>query len=313
MVGKIILAFLLDLLLGDPPRVPHPVKAMGRLITSFEGLLRKFARGKGEYLAGFFLTFTVVSIAYVVALLVLILTNQISNWLKVIIEIYLLYTVLATKDLSREAICVSHLLSKDLDAARKRLSHLVGRDTENLGEKEILRATVESVAENITDGVIAPLFYAFLGGPALAIAYKAINTLDSMVGYGNDDYRRFGWSSARLDDLANFIPARITGFLFPIACLLLGKDARSCALIMLRDSRKHLSPNAGIPEAAMAGALGVRLGGVNFYQGISNFRPFMGNAKVEISLKHIREATAILYMVTFLSLLLGAVIYLAVG
>ena len=183
----------------------------------------------------------------------------------------------------------------DLAAARRYLSNIVGRDTAELDEPEIWRATVETVAENTSDGVIAPIFYLILGGPLLAIAYKAINTLDSMVGYRNERYLEFGRASARFDDLVNFIPARITGLLMVAAAPLLGLSAKNSWRIMRSDGRNHSSPNSGIPEAAVAGALGIRLGGTNLYAGKPVAKPTIGDAIQQISQASWRGAVRLMY------------------
>jgi adenosylcobinamide-phosphate synthase len=168
-------------------------------------------------------------------------------------------------------------MDKNLKGARIRLSHLVGRDTDTLEEKGLLKATIESLAENASDGIIAPLFYFAIGGLPLAITYKAINTMDSMVGYKNDKYKNFGWAAAKLDDIANYIPARITGMLISISAAIVSPSLFTCSLkTMFRDGRKHPSPNSGMPEAAMAGALGVRLGGPSSYRGLVVEKPYIG-------------------------------------
>ncbi|NCO68147.1 MAG: cobalamin biosynthesis protein CobD, partial [Nitrospirae bacterium] len=172
---------------------------------------------------------------------------------------------------------LKEIRAKDIIEARKKLSCIVGRDTQNLSEDGVVKAAAESIAENTNDGIIAPLFYLILGGPVLAITYKAINTLDSMVGYKNDRYIHFGWFSARVDDVANFIPARIAGMLIVISSFLLRKNFKDSLKTMLRDSKKHSSPNSGISEAAMAGALGIRLGGGAFYQGKFVEKQYIGN------------------------------------
>ncbi len=186
-----------------------------------------------------------------------------------------------------------------LDEARKRLSQIVGRDTHSLSEEEIYRAVTETVAENTSDGVIAPMFYLALGGPALALTYKAINTLDSMVGYKNERYKNFGWFSARMDDIANYIPARITAILMVIASAILKLDWMNSLKIIWRDSRCHPSPNAGYPEAAVAGALRLRLGGINYYLGEPHKRPFIGVPVNNFSITSIRNSIRIMYSVTF--------------
>jgi adenosylcobinamide-phosphate synthase len=221
-----------------------------------------------------------------------ILTSHFSlltSYLSSIVLAVLIATTIATRELIKSAQAViKEVNAGNLEIARDRLGMIVGRDTHSLDQKGILKATIETLAENASDGIVAPLFYFALGGLPLAMAYKAVNTLDSMVGYKNEKYKNFGWAAARLDDIANYIPARITGALIVIATFLLGvtekpaPHAISSLKIMVRDGRKHSSPNSGVPEAAMAGALGVRLGGPSMYGGILVEKPFIGEDKSEV-------------------------------
>jgi adenosylcobinamide-phosphate synthase len=186
------------------------------------------------------------------------------------------------------------------------LAQIVGRDTESLDEKEVVRATIETIAENLSDAVIAPLFYLALGGPATMAAFKAVNTLDSMTGYRNERYREFGWASARMDDVANWIPARLTAALVWLCALLLRYDARRSIAVTLRDARLQPSPNAGYPEAAVAGALGVRLGGLNYYQGVASRKPYIGDGGRPLDLAAYTKARRLLYGASLLMVALGA-------
>ncbi len=287
----LILAFLLDLAIGDPRWLPHPVRFIGAAIAGLEVVLRKvFRRPAGERAAGVLLVLLIIIPAFAVtAAIVLAATLHRSDPAALAgsaVLVYLTSTTIATRDLVDSArLVIDAVLNRDIVSARQRLSMIVGRDTQHLSEEAVLRATVETVAENISDGVIAPLFYLAVGGLPLAMTYKAVNTLDSMVGYKNDRYLHIGRASARLDDVANFIPARITGLLVVFAVFLLtlaGKakrplmDARRALTVMLRDGRKHSSPNSGIPEAAVAGGLGVVLGGPSTYGGIIVEKPYIG-------------------------------------
>ncbi|MBE9536740.1 MAG: cobalamin biosynthesis protein CobD, partial [Proteobacteria bacterium] len=210
-------------------------------------------------------------------------------------------STLSCRGLAKAAKAVLVPLEKgDMASAREALSHIVGRQTSKLEEEEIVRATVETVAENTSDGVIAPLFYLFLGGVPLAMAYKAINTLDSMLGYKNDRYKDFGWASARLDDFANFIPARLTALLMVAVAFILKMDWRQAWRIMARDNSNHPSPNAGWPEAATAGALGVQLGGENSYPGRVEQRPYIGDAKNKLNPDAISACLRIMYFTSTL-------------
>jgi adenosylcobinamide-phosphate synthase len=278
----VLAAVLIDLLLGDPRWLPHPVVWIGRLITALEKELRLLVRN--ERIAGVLLLVIAVGITCGVALAVLKAANAVSPFLGFVASVVLSYTSLAARSLHRESRLVADALARgDLVEARRYLSYIVGRDTAALDEPEIWRATVETVAENTSDGVIAPLFFLILGGPVLALAYKAVNTLDSMVGYKDERYLHFGRASARFDDLVNWLPARMTGLLMVLAAPLVGLSARGAWRIMVRDGRNHSSPNSGISEAAAAGALGVRLGGTNWYFGKPVAKPTIGDAQRPLS------------------------------
>ncbi|MBI3811015.1 MAG: cobalamin biosynthesis protein CobD [Nitrospirae bacterium] len=299
-------AFALDLILGDPKWLPHPVRVIGRSVTVLEPALRRWAASRlGERWAGVLLTITVVLSAYGIAWLLIALTAMIHPVLAMAITIYLAFTVLAVRSLGDEARGVlDRLRGSDLVSARQWLSRIVGRETDQLSQDGVIRATVETVAENTSDGVVAPLFYLALGGVPLAMAYKAINTLDSMVGYPIPPYREFGWASARLDDLANYLPARITGLLMVLGAGLLFGQARPAWKIMRRDGRKHDSPNAGIPEAAAAGALGIQLGGPSRHSGLVKEKPWLSDAVNDIQANHIAQVIRLMRTVSFMMLIL---------
>jgi adenosylcobinamide-phosphate synthase len=285
----ILLAFALDLLLGDPRRFPHPVVFMGRLIKSLEHFLRKMMKSSlGERICGVLLVVVLVVFSFLFPWGIVKLLSSRSIFLAYLVMLYFLYTTFSLKGLLEHVINIERPLKEgDLSAARRALSFIVGRDTENLQEKEIIRAAVESLAENASDGVIAPLFYAFLGGAPLAMAYKAVNTLDSMIGYQNEKYYYFGWAAARLDDLVNYIPARLTAFFMVVAMFLGGKGVLQHLTsqsprplgwsfrIILLEARKHKSPNSGYPEAAAAVLLNISLGGTSSYGGIISGRPII--------------------------------------
>lgn len=269
-------AVALDLLIGDPRRLPHPVVLIGRLIARLERLLRELT--KYEFFGGVLLLVCTVGITLTTGWLFLALARLINPWLGVAASLYLSFTCLAARSLHGESAKVAVALGRgDIEGARRALSMIVGRDTEHLTEPEIWRGAVETVAENSSDGVIAPLIFLMLGGPLAALGYKAVNTLDSMVGYKNERYLLFGRASARFDDLLNLIPARLTGLLICCAAPLTGLTGGKGLLIMLRDGGNHSSPNSGIPEAAAAGALGVRLGGTNRYFGKEVEKPTIGD------------------------------------
>lgn len=299
-------AFGLDLVLGDPKWLPHPVRMMGRTATVLETALRRWCAGwMGGRWAGVILTVVIVGSSYGLTWLVLTVSGWVHPGLEGALTIYLSFTALAVKSLSDEAHGVlERLRERDLVSARRWLSRIVGRETEQLSESGVIRGAVETVAENSSDGVVAPLFYLLLGGVPLALAYKAINTLDSMVGYPIPPYREFGWASARLDDLANYLPARITGLLIVMAAGLLFRQARPAWAIMRRDGRKHDSPNAGIPEAAAAGALGIQLGGPSRHSGLVKSKPWLGDAVKEIQVDHIEQIIRLMRAVSFMMLIL---------
>jgi adenosylcobinamide-phosphate synthase len=272
----ILAAVILDLLIGDPRWFPHPVVYIGRLIGALEKALRRLVRN--ERLGGMLLLIMTVGITCLLTVALLAIAYAVSPYMGFVVAVILSWSCLAARSLHRESRLVADALVRgDLVEARRYLSNIVGRDTAELDEAEVWRATVETVAENTSDGVIAPLFYLCIGGPVLAIAYKAVNTLDSMVGYRNERYKSLGWASARCDDLANFMPARLTGLLMVAAAPLFGFPPGNAWRIMCRDGRNHSSPNSGIPEAAVAGALGVRLGGASIYSGKRVEKPTIGD------------------------------------
>ena len=307
------LAYLLDLIFGDPRWLPHPVRSMGKLTDYLEKKLRGSI--SSQILSGVVLATAVVGLAYLGSFFAIRLATQINRWAGFTLSTLLIFTALSTRSLGREARSVYHSLkSGNIKDARKKLSLIVGRDTQALNEDEIIRATVETVAENSVDGIISPLFYAAFGGAPLALAYKAINTLDSMVGYKNERYLYFGWFSAKLDDVANYIPARLSILLIPLASLILRKRTLNSLCTILRDGKKSPSPNAGIPEAGFAGALGIQLGGVNYYQGKRIFKPILGIEVKQRDEEHIIEAIHLMWVVSGITFLGGVLIlwYLSV-
>ena len=331
--GTILLsAFALDLILGDPRWLPHPVRGIGWTIQRTETVLRRFAKTPlAEKAAGVLLVVLIVSLVSILSQFLILSFFRISLFSGFALSVLLAYTTLAARDLGNAAKAVlRHLDAGEIAQASTGLSKIVGRDTADLDDQEIARAVVETVAENTSDGVIAPLFYLAMGGPALALAYKAVNTLDSMVGYRNEKYINFGWAAARVDDIANFIPARITAVLICLASEILRglhaivspssqpSPSRGEAVselrtpssvltspwhIMLRDGNKHPSPNSGYPEAAMAGALGIRLGGPGTYAGIPSLKPFIGDAINRIDKKHIEKSVHLMYCTTSFAVL----------
>ncbi len=296
----IAVGLLLDRIIGDPPTWPHPVRWIGNLISKLTTLLNKGGARKAKGIAlvlivvggTFLLTIALVKAAYSIHLVV-----------GVSVESILIASGLAQKSLKDAAMDVYNpLVAKDLPTARQKLSWIVGRDTDHLDEKEITRGVVETVSENISDGITAPLFYAFIfaGAPALW-AYKAINTLDSMVGYKNEKYKDFGYAAAKLDDIVNYIPSRITGFIMMLfgkkeSAIPFGKRIKG----FWYDAKKHPSPNSGYLEAATAYQLGIQLGGVNTYKGIVSNRALMGIGEVPLQAAHIKGAISHMHTAVFL-------------
>lgn len=303
----VLSAYLLDLIFGDPRWFLHPVRLIGRLIYFFDRRLNVNAgKGIGRFW-GAVTTVSVVGISGICAYAVINLAERIHPFAGKVIWVFIAYTTLATKDLAVHADAVWKALVKDgTEEAREKLSLIVGRDTQGLAKDGIISATVETVAENTGDGIIAPLFYLFIGGPVLAVMFKAVSTLDSMVGRRDENYLYFGWCAARLDDAANYIPARITGALMPLAALISGRDAAGAFRIMLRDRNKQDSPNSAVSEAAMAGALGIRLGGRCSYRGRIVEHPYLGEQKRPLSSYLIKEAILI-SAITSLLMVIGGI------
>jgi adenosylcobinamide-phosphate synthase len=298
-------AFLLDLLLGDPQWFPHPVRLIGKYIHGFERQVRRWRLDPtGLQISGIGLTITTVGLTYLAVWGILAWCAKLNWWLFQVINCLLLWTCIAPRCLQQEAAKIAQSLRHGKIAlARQQLALIVGRDTERLDETAIVRAVVETVAENSSDGVIAPLFYIFIGGAPLALAYKAVNTLDSMVGYQKEFYQEFGWCAAKTDDVANYLPSRLTAGLLWLAAGLLQLDFKNCARIIRRDRRNHASPNSAYPEAAMAGALGVRLGGANYYFGQLVAKPTLGDPLVPLQIKQIGLANRLMYGATGLAML----------
>lgn len=299
--------YALDALLGDPPRATHPVVLMGRVASAAEAMARRRCRGPlALRLAGCALALLLPGAAYAAGALAVAAARDVHPWLGAAVGAWIVWTAVARRALAEAAMAVhGPLVRGDLGGARRSLAQIVGRDTDRLPAREVVRGAVETVAENTVDAVVAPLFYALLGGPALALAYRAVNTLDAMVGYRRDFYRDFGWAAARLDDLLNYIPARLTGLLMLLTARATRLDWRGALAAMRRDAPRHPSPNAGIPEAAMAGALGVRLGGWNSYGGVPSFRGHLGEARRELEPGDIGRAVRVMSLTSHLALALG--------
>ncbi len=310
------IGFALDLVVGDPHWLPHPIRLVGRLISGLERILRRVfpATPKGERAAGVVLVVLVCTISTACAIALLVLCGMASPWLALAVESIMCYQMLATKALKDESMKVYDALAAgDLAAARSAVSMIVGRDVERLDAAGVTRAAVETVAENASDGVVAPLLFMAVGGAPLGVFYKAVNTMDSMVGYRNEKYRYFGTAAARFDDVLNFVPARLSGVLMVCAASIARLDAKGAWRIFLRDRRKHASPNSAHTEAACAGALDVALAGDAWYFGKLVEKPTIGDALRPVEAADIVRANRLLYATAALSLVLclvlGWVIY----
>lgn len=374
-LGMLVAAYILDLIIGDPGQFPHPVRVIGSAIEKAERLLRVKMIGPGcraqnadsmapfteggmqegslsamsrEKVAGVILVMFIVAMTFTLFYIVsrALLNSEalpLFSYISLLIFVYLVSSTIATRELLYSANAVIRAIhAGHTDKARENLGMIVGRDTQSLDKRGILKATVETLSENSSDGIIAPMFYFAIGGLPLAMTYKAINTLDSMVGYKNERYINFGWASARLDDIANFVPARVTGIVIVIAAFVLSALAhtvrngpkldcnahpfnqnelnalncnpvsgRDALRIMIRDGGKHASPNSGIPEAAMAGALGVKLGGPSTYGGVVSEKPFIGDERRNSEAAYL-YASAVALKITKVTSILGLFAALAI-
>ena len=307
----VVLGFVLDLLIGDPHWLYHPIRLVGALISALEKLLRGvFPKNKnGELTAGVFLLALTAGITTGCAWGLLYLAGRIHPWVRFVLETVMCYQLLATKALKDETMKVYTALSQgDLKQARYAVSMVVGRDTEVLDETGVTKAAVETVAENASDGVIAPLLFLAIGGAPLGFFYKAVNTMDSMVGYKNDKYLYFGRAAARFDDVLNYIPARLSGALMSAAASFCGLDAGNAWKIFLRDRRNHSSPNSAHTEAAAAGALHIQLAGNAYYFGKLYEKPTIGVPDRPVEYEDIRRVNRLLYATAVLTLIVFMVV-----
>lgn len=312
-LGAIVAGFILDLIFGDPHWLPHPICLIGNLIGFLEKNLRRLlAPGKTALLLGGALMVVIVlSLSFAVPYALLMLAEQVNPWLRFALETIMFYQIFATKCLRDESMKVyTALHNNDLEDARVKLSWIVGRDTKELTAEEVTKGAVETVAENTADGIIAPMFYMFIGGAPLAFLYKGINTMDSMVGYKNDKFLYFGRCAAKLDDVANFIPARITGILMILASYFLNMNAAGAWKIFWRDRYNHLSPNSAMTESVTAGALNIQLGGDHYYFGKLVHKDTIGDNIRPVEAEDIVAVNNLLYMTAVISLLLFSLVYL---
>ena len=293
------IALLLDFCVGDPRGFPHPVRGIGWLIKKLE---HRLYTSKHKRASGCVLLVLVVAIVSSSAFLVLWVADYAGHYLQLTAAVALIWTSISVRDLSDHAERVRlGLRQHDLSRARLSLAAMVSRETAHLQAHEIVRGCIESVAENLVDGIVSPFFFALLGGPVLAYAFKTISTLDSMVGYRNERYREFGWASARTDDLFNFAPARLLFLTLPLAALAVGRSALRCTRIMFRDGSKNPSPNSGIPEAGFAGALGIQLGGASSYSGRLIVKPYLNEEGRQPAVEDIRSTQILLFAASIVS------------
>ena len=309
----ILVGFIMDLIIGDPHWMYHPVRLIGKLITFLEDMLRKtFPKTKdGERKSGFVLVVLVCGISVFTVWGLMKLAYYLNFWCGFLLEVIMCYQLFAVRSLKDESMKVYKELAKqDLEASRKAVSMIVGRDTENLTIEGVTKATVETIAENTSDGTLAPMFYMFIGGPVLGWFYKAVNTMDSMVGYKNEKYLNFGRYAAKFDDVMNFIPARLCGWLMILASRFLKMDWKNAKKIFVRDRFNHASPNSAQTEAVMAGALRIQLAGDAWYFGKRYEKPIIGDALRPVEIEDIPRANRLLYATAIVSLIIFSVIRL---
>ena len=305
----ILLGFILDTIIGDPYKLPHPIRWIGSFISILEKLCRKIAKSNTMLMIlGAILVFIVVFVSGGITLLVLKLASF-NKYAYLIVSSVICYYMLAGKSLKTESMKVYKAFeNNDTEGARKAVSMIVGRDTQSLTKEGIIKAAVETVAENSSDGVVAPLIYMLIFGPVGGVVYKAVNTMDSMIGYVEEKYFYIGKFAAKLDDVLNYIPARISGILVIISAFILRYDYKNAFRIFKRERRKHASPNSAQTESAMAGALGVQLAGDATYFGVVHKKPYIGDKKREIENEDIKRANDIMYTMTIICLVVGLVI-----
>lgn len=302
---NLLFAYVIDLLLGDPAQLPHPVRFIGQWIHFLEKkLLNANDTPENQKTKGVFLVIATVGTVFAFYTALIRGAYFVNPWLGKGLEIFVLYQMLATKCLAFEGMRIFKALkAEDMEQARTLIGYLVSRETAEMTQEDIIKATIETVTENIIDGVVAPMFFAIIGGAPLGMAYKAANTLDSMVGYKNDKYFYFGWASAKFDDVLNWLPARFTGGVIIVASLISGLDAIQALNILIRDRHNHASPNSPYAEAPAAGALHIQLGGRATYFGVVYDKPTFGDAMEAIRPYHIKKAVSLLYVTSFLALI----------
>lgn len=311
----LVMGYILDLIFGDPYWMPHPVRFIGNLISILEKVIRRFMpkTKRGEYIGGIILTVMVVSISMVIPLVIILMAKSINTYLALTVETFMCYQILATKSLKVESMKVYDELAKnDLPSARKAVSMIVGRDTKDLTFSGVAKAAVETVAENTSDGIIAPMIFIAIGGAPMGFFYKAINTLDSMVGYKNERYINFGRFAAKLDDVVNYLPARISAYQMILSSFFLKYDYKNAFKIYKRDRYNHASPNSAQTESVCAGALDIQLAGNAYYFGKLYEKPTIGDNIREINYDDIKKANRLLYCTSFISIVIISIIKITI-
>ena len=311
----LVMGYILDLIFGDPYWMPHPVRFIGNLISILEKVIRRFMpkTKRGEYIGGIILTVMVVSISMVIPLVIILMAKSINTYLALTVETFMCYQILATKSLKVESMKVYDELAKnDLSSARKAVSMIVGRDTKDLTFSGVAKAAVETVAENTSDGIIAPMIFIAIGGAPMGFFYKAINTMDSMVGYKNEKYMNFGRFAAKLDDVVNYLPARISAYQMILSSFFLRYDYKNAFKIYKRDRYNHASPNSAQTESVCAGALDVQLAGNAYYFGKLYEKPTIGDNIREINYDDIKKANRLLYCTSIISIVIISVIKITI-
>ena len=305
---ELTIGFILDLLIGDPNNPFHPVRGIGLLASKLETIFRKLLKNSLK-IAGLIVWMITIILTFAITYGIIFVCMKINKYLGIIVQGIIIYFCISAKGLVVEGYKVIKYLNEgNIEKSRKQLSYIVGRDTESLDSKGITRAVIETIAENMSDGVIAPILFAGVFGAAGSMAYKAVNTMDSMFGYKNEKYIKFGYFPAKLDDLFNYIPARVTGILIIISSFFLKRDYKNSLKIYKRDRYNHTSPNSAHPEAAMAGALDIQLGGANYYFGKIVEKPVIGDKIKEIEINDVKKTAEILYLSAVMGFILMVII-----
>lgn len=305
---ELTIGFILDLLIGDPNNPFHPVRGIGLLASKLETIFRKLLKNSLK-IAGLIVWMITIILTFAITYGIIFVCMKINKYLGIIVQGIIIYFCISAKGLVVEGYKVIKYLNEgNIEKSRKQLSYIVGRDTEGLDSKGITRAVIETIAENMSDGVIAPILFAGIFGAAGSMAYKAVNTMDSMFGYKNEKYIKFGYFPAKLDDLFNYIPARVTGILIIISSFFLKRDYKNSFKIYKRDRYNHTSPNSAHPEAAMAGALDIQLGGANYYFGKIVEKPVIGDKIKEIEINDVKKTAEILYLSAVMGFILMVII-----